>query len=664
MAEEMNKCRKQINNQARQLCRDGWTVLVPDYHGTGDSSGEFVDVRWSHWRQQMLDILDWVSVQGASEIALIGVRLGALLALEVLSASQHRTVIEKVVLWQPVVSGKLWLNQFLRLRVAAGLMQTDKSQKETPSMLRQQLRNGQIVEVAGYALSPDLADDLEALALADVRPSGDVAVFWLEVSSQTKATVLPASSHQLESWKALGVSVHTDVVTGDAFWSTQEIAVADKLIEATSHCLSEQSVTANDTLSTGHGASAIATTAPVAERVTSGQQQMHSELMDLANNMERTQRYVIDESRGSRAAHDATMTKTALTSRADIGGLKEQAFGFECSGSKLIAILHNPPEVSSELPPEVPSNKVAGDPTPTRGILIVVGGPQYRVGSHRQFLQLSRQLAESGVPVMRFDYRGMGDSEGEFLGFESVGDDIRSAIDNYQIQFPQLKEVILWGLCDGATAAACYASTDPRVTGLILLNPWVRTEAGQAKAYLKHYYWQRLTQPDLWRKILSGKFDLKASAVSLGHSLKKLSKQAEGTGASVVVGDTAVSAPGRHDKTTGGSHKAGNAQSQSIAKRPKQSGSVLEAGTSNDNLIDKLASGLNLFNGPVLLVLSGSDLTAAEFKEAARTTRSLKKTLSAKQTSVQHLDAADHTFSRQDWKQQVTNITQTWLQSW
>ncbi|KAB8057318.1 hydrolase 1, exosortase A system-associated, partial [Janthinobacterium violaceinigrum] len=45
-----------------------------------------------------------------------------------------------------------------------------------------------------------------------------------------------------------------------------------------------------------------------------------------------------------------------------------------------------------------------------RGVLIVTGGPQYRVGSHRQFVLLARALAAQGVPVLRFDLRGMGDS--------------------------------------------------------------------------------------------------------------------------------------------------------------------------------------------------------------------------------------------------------------
>ena len=79
----------------------------------------------------------------------------------------------------------------------------------------------------------------------------------------------------------------------------------------------------------------------------------------------------------------------------------------------------------------------------------MVGGPQYRVGSHRQFVLLARDLAADGFPVFRFDYRGMGDSEGEFRGFEHVEDDIAAAVEAFRSASPGLREIVLWGLCDG-----------------------------------------------------------------------------------------------------------------------------------------------------------------------------------------------------------------------
>ena len=91
---------------------------------------------------------------------------------------------------------------------------------------------------------------------------------------------------------------------------------------------------------------------------------------------------------------------------------------FQCDGKQLLGMLHLPQQ-------------------PVRtGVVMVVGGPQYRVGSHRQFLLLSRFLAQHGVAVFRFDYRGMGDSEGEISSFEAVDDDLKAAIDTFLAHAP------------------------------------------------------------------------------------------------------------------------------------------------------------------------------------------------------------------------------------
>ena len=135
---------------------------------------------------------------------------------------------------------------------------------------------------------------------------------------------------------------------------------------------------------------------------------------------------------------------------------RESAVLFACEGDELVGVIAEP-------------EKACGDV----GVLIVVGGPQYRVGSHRQFVLLARHLAEAGVSCMRFDYRGMGDAGGGQRDFENVGADIRAAIDVFTTRTPAVRRVVLWGLCDGASAACFYAPTDERGAGLVLLNPWV-----------------------------------------------------------------------------------------------------------------------------------------------------------------------------------------------
>ena len=60
-------------------------------------------------------------------------------------------------------------------------------------------------------------------------------------------------------------------------------------------------------------------------------------------------------------------------------------------------------------------------------VLIMVGGPQYRVGSHRQFTLLARDLSRHGYTSLRFDYAGMGDSEGQRARFDAVHADVDAA---------------------------------------------------------------------------------------------------------------------------------------------------------------------------------------------------------------------------------------------
>ena len=86
-----------------------------------------------------------------------------------------------------------------------------------------------------------------------------------------------------------------------------------------------------------------------------------------------------------------------------MSAVREDAVVFQCEGASLVGILHVPEREPARI-----------------GVLVIVGGPQYRVGSHRQFVLMARSLAQSGYAVLRFDYRGMGDSDGEMRTFESV----------------------------------------------------------------------------------------------------------------------------------------------------------------------------------------------------------------------------------------------------
>ena len=257
---------------------------------------------------------------------------------------------------------------------------------------------------------------------------------------------------------------------------------------------------------------------------------------------------------------------------------------FGCQGETLFGMLHRAAD---------------GQVVPAAiGIVVVVGGPQYRVGSHRQFISLARTLAAAGYPVLRFDVRGMGDSSGNLHDFRSINPDIEAAIDALQRHEPGVRQLVLWGLCDGASAALLYLHdrADPRISGLCLVNPWVRSEASLARTQLKHYYTKRLLQRDFWHKLMGGGVGLAA------------------------LRDLAVNA-----------RRARAAASSAVGlELPFQT---------------RMARAWRDFEGSILLLLSSDDYTAREFDEYTSRDPSWDDALERHPACRQDLIGADHTLS-------------------
>lgn len=276
---------------------------------------------------------------------------------------------------------------------------------------------------------------------------------------------------------------------------------------------------------------------------------------------------------------------------------------FECAGEELVGVVTVP--------------ALAPQTAPELGLLIIVGGPQYRVGSHRQFVQIAERAAAAGFASMRFDTRGMGDSGGRQRDFEEIEDDIAAAIDALQATVPSVCRVGIWGLCGGASAALlyCRARRDPRVAGLALVNPWVRSETTQAMTRVKYYYLQRLAEREFWRKLFRGEVALGAVSELL-RSLRSALR------------------PG------------------SAASRGADDGLTLDT---------RMLQGLAGFGGEVLLVLSENDYTAKEFLETVRLESKWRSCL--EQSSVERLDieGADHTFSQSHAQAEVEAATVSWL---
>lgn len=251
------------------------------------------------------------------------------------------------------------------------------------------------------------------------------------------------------------------------------------------------------------------------------------------------------------------------------------------------------------------------------GLVVVVGGPQYRVGSHRQFVLLARRLAQAGFAVLRFDYRGMGDSQGESRSFEAIDDDIAVAVNALQQTCPEVTRVVLWGLCDGAAASLLYTGrqSDARIAGLCLLNPWVRSDSTLARTRLKHYYGERLLQPDFWARLWRGQLAWRQSLAEVLQGVRALRPAPDAVHA-------------------------------------------LDEGASFQN---QMALALKRYQGQVLLILSEPDTTAQEFLECAATHPDWQGLLQRPNVQRVDLAQADHTFSTAEWRAKAEQAVLHWM---
>jgi exosortase A-associated hydrolase 2 len=235
-AEEMNKARRQVMLQARSLAAAGHGVLLVDLYGTGDSEGEFAEGRWDRWRNDLLAGARWLEERGYTRIGVVGLRWGSLLAADVFRELGERA--ERLVLWHPVLDGRQYMDQFIRLRVASAMM--GGGARVTVQDLRRLLDGGESLEVAGYDLSPELVRAVDTYNLSASAPPAGSTVDWIEVVGDEDAQVSVGSQRVIQTWRQAGVDVSAATVVGQQFWATVEITVAPALIEHTTRCLSSR----------------------------------------------------------------------------------------------------------------------------------------------------------------------------------------------------------------------------------------------------------------------------------------------------------------------------------------------------------------------------------------------------------------------------------------
>jgi uncharacterized protein len=270
------------------------------------------------------------------------------------------------------------------------------------------------------------------------------------------------------------------------------------------------------------------------------------------------------------------------------------------------------------------------------GLLIVTGRPALRTGRHRLFVLLARTWAEADIPVMRFDFRGTGDCEGEMGTLDDTSEDIASAVDAFMANAPGLQGVVLWGLCGGAADAILYAPKDPRVIGIAMVNPWSYDARVRGLAALRRYGSICFGKIYGWTRSAALRSGAAAGATNAAPTGNKAAtNELAGPDAA---GDPNISAP----------------RATAAVDRAYASYRV-------PNLSRRLADSLEKFQGRILVILSGRDTGSQAFKHAASLSLRWRRLLSAPRVQTRELSESNHSMRRPEWRAQAATWTMEWL---
>lgn len=229
LAEEMNRCRAIVGEQARWFASRGLTASILDFYGTGDSPGDLTDASLGKWHTNIDNLIDSLSEASTAPIVLWGCRLGGLIALDYLR--RHPGRVDTLLLWQPVTSGKACVSQLLRHR-SAGQMDRG-AEAETKAEMRAKLSAGENLEVAGYTFGGELTTDLDAIDVEILENVDVKKIFWLEHSSDGDNVMNERSRRAVDTLRKLGPIVDVHYFGGQPLWQLHKRDRCEQLLKQT-----------------------------------------------------------------------------------------------------------------------------------------------------------------------------------------------------------------------------------------------------------------------------------------------------------------------------------------------------------------------------------------------------------------------------------------------
>lgn len=290
--------------------------------------------------------------------------------------------------------------------------------------------------------------------------------------------------------------------------------------------------------------------------------------------------------------------------------------------------------------------------SPTEGtrrdvcVLLLSPGIKGRVAPHRLYLKIAERMVAMGFHVLRFDFHGLGDSQGQLnervlasmyrsIQLGRYVDDTVDAM-NWLERDAGIRKFVGSGLCGGSITALLTASRDPRIVGLLGLGIPTALDVGpeQSDRFLTRgqlevegkRYLRNLLKPASWRRFLTGK----SGYGLIMRSLRQLwSGRSTRASSPKQVSASGTATPGTQDNTN-----------------PHFAPSLL-------SLIQKRA--------PICLIFSGSDRLLFEFSEKFEQKNAEALAAEESPYEIHVIEKANHILSDPAWVSKFLDIACPWL---
>ncbi len=227
--EEKKSSHRFLVELGRKLATHGLTCVMPDLSACGDSDGGMAHFHEARWIE---DLKAFVSATHdgieAPSCCAVGIRFGASLAIRL--AEREDTNISKLVLIDPVINGRDYLNEIIQQKLVREMI-TFGEAKSTPESLRQQISKDHLADLDGFIVPESFIDMLDKL---DISKSNQLKKCSVTLILQGHRRELPEPYRRfLDNCTGSGCECKSKIIHSPPFWKANDICEFRKVLDET-----------------------------------------------------------------------------------------------------------------------------------------------------------------------------------------------------------------------------------------------------------------------------------------------------------------------------------------------------------------------------------------------------------------------------------------------